>query len=180
MGKTVRSNPKTSLESELHRALKDARSHKVHILTQLLGEKGIGVRNVSSFTCLDLAPNKREGEWMLKWSTSGKTEREFQADMPPLEPLDMKHGDKSENDPLQSSEGAGGRKQAQSSATSECASRALLHVRLAFVLVDGTAETGRHGWEEITKSAKKELVSVLVHAQRAFHTPAAHTIQTAP
>ena len=33
---------RTSQDSELHRALKDGRSHEIHRLTQLLGEKGTG------------------------------------------------------------------------------------------------------------------------------------------
>ena len=54
------------------------------------------------------------------------------------------HGDKNENGRFQNIEGAGERKQTQSSAMLECTSRALPCVRLAFVLVGGTAETGRH------------------------------------
>ena len=60
--------------------------------------------------------------------------------MPPLEPLDINMVDKSKNYPLQTSGGAGERKQAQSSATLKCARRALLCVRFAVVFVGGTAE----------------------------------------
>ena len=37
---------RTSLESELHRALKDGRRHEGHRLTQLLGGQGIGLRTM--------------------------------------------------------------------------------------------------------------------------------------
>ena len=43
---------RTSLESDLHRALRNGRRHEVHRLTQLLGGSGVGSASVSSFTCL--------------------------------------------------------------------------------------------------------------------------------
>ena len=76
---------RTSLNKELHRSLKDGRSHEVHRLTQLLGGRWIGVRKRFFFHLLGWRPeqeemkNPRDDAW-----------RERQADMPLLEPLEMK------------------------------------------------------------------------------------------
>ena len=75
-----------SLESELRRALHKGRSHEVHMLTQLLGEKGIGVRKRLFFHLLGSRPDREEmeahvtkpgrrGEWTQKWTTCTQAAR---------------------------------------------------------------------------------------------------------
>ena len=51
---------RTSLESDLHRALRNGRSHEVHRLTQLLGGSGIGVPKRLFFHLLGSRPDKEE------------------------------------------------------------------------------------------------------------------------
>ena len=72
----------------------------------------------------------------------GETEREFQADLPLLEPLDMNMVTRAKNDPFQHSKRAGEREQAQG-ATVECASRTLPHLCITIVFVGGTQTTRR-------------------------------------
>ena len=88
------------------------------------------------------------------------------------------NGEKSKNDPFQQCKRAGEREQAQGSAMLERANRSLPRLCLTIVFVGGTQATRRH-WggknhkktaEKCTR-AKRELVSVLVHAQRALHAP---------
>ena len=69
-----------------------------------------------------------------------ETEREFQADSPPLDPWDMNMGDKSKHDPVEHSERACEREQAQGSATMERAST-LPYLCIAIVSVGGTQAT---------------------------------------
>ena len=77
-----------------------------------------------------------------------ETERELQADMAPLESLDMNMVTRAKTVLFSTS------KELASSATLGRASRALPCVRVAFVPVGGTAESGRHrcgGNHEISK-----------------------------
>ena len=85
---------KMSLESELHQALRDGRSHEVHRLTQLLGGKGIGVRKrrrdrEEMKTHVAMPGGKESWRMDAPVVDIGETERGFQADLPPLEPLDI-------------------------------------------------------------------------------------------
>ena len=50
---------RASLESDLHRALRQGRSYELHRLTQLLGGSGIGVRKRFFFTFLVRDPIKK-------------------------------------------------------------------------------------------------------------------------
>ena len=78
---------RTSLESELHRAPNYGRSHELHRLTQLLAGKRIGVRKRLFFHLLGSRPEQDEMKTYVV--DIRETEREFQSDVPPLEPLDM-------------------------------------------------------------------------------------------
>ena len=49
-----------SLETELHKALRDGRSHEIHRLTQLLGGRGVGVRKRLFFHLPGSRPEKEE------------------------------------------------------------------------------------------------------------------------
>ena len=73
-----------------------------------------------------------------------ETEREFLADLPPLEPMDVNMVTKTKEILFLLWKRAGQRIQAQSSATLQCARRTLLDVRLAIVHIGGAEAIGRH------------------------------------
>ena len=177
-----------SLETELHKALKEGRRREIHRLTQLLGGKGVGVRKRLFFHLPGSRPDKEgmkthvtrpgpnggmDAEVVDIW----ETERKFQADLPPLEPLDMNMVTRAKTILFSTANelAKGNRRRAAPrwSAPAElflmCASPSYLSV--------GPRRLEGIGVEEITKEAKRytraklELVSVLVHAQRALHTP---------
>ena len=148
----------------------------------------LGSASVSSFTCLvSVLTNKKMkthvtmsgamGGMDTQGVDIGETEREFQADLPPFETLDMNMVTRAETILFSTAEevAKGTRRSAAPrwSAPAElfliCASPSWLSV--------GARRLEGIGVEEITKTAKKytrakqELVSIPVHAQRALHTP---------
>ena len=143
---------KTSLESELHRALQDGRSHEIHRLTLLMGGKEIGVRKRIFFSGLPgsrpeqeemkthvTMPGARGGNGRRSGRYKGNgTRMHRQARHATPRAAGHEHGDKSENDPFQNSEEAGKRNQTQGSATLECTRRASPYVLLAFIPVSRT------------------------------------------
>ena len=179
---------RTSLESDLHRALRNGRSHEVHRQTQLLGGSGIGVRKRLFFHMPVSCPYKEEvkthvtmpgamGGMDAQVVDIGETDREFQADLPLLEPLDMNMVTRAKtilfSTAIELAKGNRRRAAPQWSAPAElfliCASPSYSSV--------GPRRLEGIGVGEITKTAKKytrakqELISVLVHAQRALHAP---------
>ena len=97
--------------------------------------------------------------------------------MPPLEPLDTNMVKRAKMILFQHSKRVGEREQTQSSAKLERASRTLPHLCITpSYLSVGPRRLEGIGVEEIKKTAKKytrakrELVSVLVHADGAYHT----------
>ena len=185
--KTVRSSSKdrTYLESELHRALKGGRSHEVHRLTQLLGGKEIGVSNRLHLP----GPRPEQEETKTHVTMHGVRgrmdaevvdNRENGARIPAghAAPQAAGHarGGKSENDPFQNSHGADKRTQQDRGTLERTHSSSLCVPRLRtcrWVRGDWKASV----WKQLRNqkrsvhAQKKKLVSVLVHAQRAFHTP---------
>ena len=107
----------------------------------------------------------------------GEVEREFQTDLPPLESLDMNMVTRAKTILFSTAkELAKGNRRRAAPCWSAPAELFLISASPSY-FVGGTLVTRRHWVEEITKTAKKytrakrELVSVLVYAQRALHTP---------
>ena len=107
----------------------------------------------------------------------GEVEREFQADMPPLEPLDMNMVKRAKTILFSTAkELAKGNRRRAAPSWSAPAELFLICASPSYLSV-GPRRLEGIGMEEITKTAKKytrakrQLVSVLVHAQRALHTP---------
>ena len=183
MDKTIRSSSKNILESEVRDALKKWQKPRSAQIDAAAGWKGIRVRKRLFFHLPGTRPEQEEtmpgarGRMDAQAVDIREMEREFQADMPPLEPLDMNMVTRAKTIFFSTAKelAKGSRRTAAPrwSAPAElflvCASPSYLSVgawRLEGISV-----------EEIRKSAKKctraegELVSVLAHAQRALHTP---------
>ena len=177
------------METELHKALRDGRSHDVHRLTQLLGGKGVGVRKRLFFHLLGSRPDKEEmkthvtkpaasGRMDAEVVDIGEKERKFKADLPPLEPLDMNVETRAKKILFcTAKELAKGNRRRAAPRWSAPAELFLMCASPSYLSVGPRRLEGIIGVEEITKEAKKytraktELVSILVHAQRALHTP---------
>ena len=151
------------------------------------GEKGIGVRKRIFFHLPGSLPEQEDMKTHVtmpgvRWRMDAEvvdireTERKFQADMPPLEPLDMNMVTRATTILFRKAKelAKGNRRRAVHVGVrpQSTFSRALRFRTCRWDRGERKASV-----EEITKSAKKytrakkELVSVLVHAQRAFHTP---------
>ena len=175
---------RTSLQSELHRALKDGRCHESHRLTQLMGVKGIGVRKRLFFHLHGSRPEQEEmknhvtlpgasGAMDAEVVDIRDTERGSQAYMPPLELLDMNMVTRAKTILFRTAKklAKGNRRRTvpRWSAPAElfltCAS--LSHLSVEPRRLDGIGVKAAKKFSR----AKKEVVSVLAHAHRAFHTP---------
>ena len=146
---------RSSLETELHKALRKGRSHEVHRLTQLLGGKGVGVRKRLFFHLPGSRPDKEEMKTHVTklgasvgigcrsgrhWGNGAK----IQGGSAASRTTGHEYGDKGKKDPLLHSKRAGEGEPAQGSATLECTRGALSYVRIAIVSVGGTETTRRH------------------------------------
>ena len=184
MDETGRRSSKNVTGIRLCSALDKGRSHQVHRLTQLLGGRGIGVRKRLFFHLPGSPPDREDITTHVTKPGAmegmdaevvdiGETDREFQADMPPLEPMDMNMLRRARSilfcTAKQLAKGNRRRAAPRWSAPAElflmCASPSYLSV--------GPRRLEGIGVEEIMKKAKmctrakRELVVVLVHAQRA-------------
>ena len=169
-----------SLETELHKAMRDSRSHEIHRLTQMLGGRGVGVRKRLFFHLPGSRPDKEEmrthvtvpgakGRMDAQVVDIEETLREFQTDL---------HMVTRAKKILfcTAKELAKGHRRRAAPRWSAPAELFLMCVSPSY-LSEGPRRLEGIGVEEITKEAKKctraksEWVSVLVHAQRALHTP---------
>ena len=178
---TRRSAParRTSLESDLHRALRNGRSHWAHRLTQLLGGSCIGVRKRLFFHLPGSRPDKEE---MKTHVTMPGVMGGMDAQVV-LEPLDVNTVTRAKTILFcTAKELAKGNRPRAAPQWSAPAERFLICASPSYLSV-GPRRLEVIGVEEITKTARKytcakqELVSVLVHSQRALHTPcSAHNL----
>ena len=101
-----------------------------------------------------------------------ETEREFQADMPPLEPLDMNMLTRANTVLIRTAKELAQGNRRRAAPRWSAAAELILFVRLAFALVGGAAEAGRHRRGRNYDISKEVYTRKKgVHAQRAFHTP---------
>ena len=149
----------------------------------------LGSESVSSFTCLATRPGNEAlkthvtmprangEEWTHRWLTS-EVERDFQEDMSPLDRLEMNMVKRAKTMLFSvAKELAKGNRRSAAPRWIARPELFLRFVKRPSYLSVGPRRLEGIGVEEITETAKKyisakqELVSDLVHAQRALHTP---------
>ena len=185
MRKTVRSSPKDIPGIGAAQSAERWKSPRSTQIDAAAGRKGIGVRKRHFFHLPRSRPEQEEmnthvtmpgarGRMDAEVVDIRETEREFQADMPRFEPLDMNMVTRAEMILFRTAkELAKGNRRRAAPRWSAPALLFLLRASPSYLSV-GPRRTEGIGVEEITESAKKytrakkkELVSVLVHVQRA-------------
>ena len=155
----------TSLESDLPRALRNGSCHEVRRLTQLPGGSGIGVRKRLFFHVPGSRPDKEEMKTHVTMPRAmggmdaqvvdiGETEREFQADLPSHEPLDMNMVTRAKTILSTARELAKGNRRRAAPRWSAPAELFLICASPSYLSV-GPRRLEGNGVEEITKTAKK-------------------------